>query len=47
MRNSLAHGNISFEENGKKLTVGDISKYKNETYLCLEYFMEVVQNVTF
>lgn len=47
MRNSLAHGNISFEENGKKLTVDDISKYKNEVYLCLEYFMEVVQNVTF
>ncbi|WP_170236366.1 MAE_28990/MAE_18760 family HEPN-like nuclease [Streptococcus hyovaginalis] len=47
MRNSLAHGNISFEENGKGLTVADIDKYKKETYLCLEYFMEVVGNASF
>lgn len=47
MRNSLAHGNISFEENGKKLAVDDISQYKTETYLCLEYFMKVVQEAEF
>lgn len=35
------------QEIDRFITVGDISKYKNETYLCLEYFMEVVQNVTF
>ncbi|WP_159592417.1 MAE_28990/MAE_18760 family HEPN-like nuclease [Streptococcus halichoeri] len=45
MRNSLAHGNISFEENGKNLTVNDISQYKDQTYLCLEYFMDVVESV--
>lgn len=46
MRNSLAHGNISFEDNGKNLAVSDISKYKDETYLCLEYFMQVVKNAS-
>ncbi|EAG1699268.1 MAE_28990/MAE_18760 family HEPN-like nuclease [Listeria innocua] len=44
MRNSLAHGNISFEENGKNLSVSDLTNYKNETYACLLIFIEVVEN---
>ncbi|AGV74224.1 MAE_28990/MAE_18760 family HEPN-like nuclease [Lactococcus cremoris] len=44
MRNSLAHGNISFEDNGKTLAISDIKLYKEQTYECLTYFMEVVDN---
>lgn len=43
MRNSLAHGNISFEENGKKLSVDDLTDYKKETYECLLLFITVVE----
>ncbi|MGF2085613.1 MAE_28990/MAE_18760 family HEPN-like nuclease [Lactococcus lactis] len=44
MRNSLAHGNISFEDNGKNLTINDVLRYKEQTYQCLEYFMQIVEN---
>ncbi len=44
MRNSLAHGNVSFEDNGRNLAISDIQKYKEQTYSCLEYFMSIVKN---
>lgn len=43
MRNSLAHGFISYEENGKLLSVDDLTDYKNETYECLLLFIKVVE----
>ena len=44
MRNSLAHGNISFEDNGRKLTVDDLERYKNKTFECIEYFIKIVNS---
>ena len=44
MRNSLSHGNISFEDSGKTLGVSDIVSYKEQTYSCLNYFMDIVQS---
>lgn len=44
MRNNLAHGNISFEDNGKKITASDLLHYKEQTYQCIEYFMDIVNN---
>lgn len=44
MRNRLAHGNVSFEENGKDLTVNDLEEYKKQTYQCVEYFMSIVNS---
>ena len=44
MRNSLAHGNISFEDNGRRLTVNDLERYKDQTFECIEYFIEIVNS---
>ncbi|KSU26870.1 hypothetical protein N42HA_00301 [Lactococcus lactis] len=44
MRNRLAHGNISFEDNGKGFTLSDLEQYRNQTYDCMQYFMEVVKS---
>lgn len=44
MRNRLAHGNISFEDNGKSITLSDLDQYRNKTYDCMEYFMKVVRS---
>lgn len=43
MRNSLAHGNVSFEDNGKNLAVNDLLEYKKQTYKCLTYLMGIVE----
>ena len=47
MRNSLAHGNISFEDNGKDLTVADIEKYRDHIYSCINNFCELVNSQSF
>jgi hypothetical protein len=47
MRNSLAHGNISFEDNGKDLTVADIEKYRDHVYSCINNFCELVNSQSF
>lgn len=44
MRNKLAHGNVSFEENGKILSVTDIVNYKEATYSSIEYFKTIINN---
>ena len=44
MRNRLAHGNISFEDNGKDLTISDLEQYKEQTYQCVECFMDIVNS---
>ncbi|WP_376716892.1 hypothetical protein [Enterococcus hulanensis] len=43
MRNSLAHGNISFQDNGRRLSVLELEEYKEQTYLFLDYFMRTVE----
>ena len=43
MRNSLAHGNISFQDNGRGLSVSELEEYKEQTYSCLDYFMRTVE----
>lgn len=43
MRNLLAHGNISFEDNGKEITTSDLTAYKIQIYQCLDYFMNKVE----
>lgn len=43
MRNSLAHGNISFQDNGRILSVSELYDYKEQAYLCLDYFMKIVE----
>lgn len=43
-RNSLAHGNISFTEAAKDLSINDIvSKYKNDVFGCLDYVVDIVE----
>ncbi|HEN0407599.1 TPA: hypothetical protein U5Y67_000090 [Streptococcus agalactiae] len=42
MRNSLAHGNISFEDNGRNIAVSDLIAYKQQTYVCLTQFIKLV-----
>lgn len=44
MRNSLAHGNVSFQDNGRELTISELKEYQNQTYQCLNYFMDTVEN---
>lgn len=43
-RNYLAHGNLSFTEASKNLTVDDIvGKYKDDVYGCLDYVVGIVE----
>ena len=44
MRNSLAHGNVSFQDNGRELTISELKDYQSQTYQCLNYFMDTVEN---
>ncbi|ROX63935.1 hypothetical protein EGW69_01880 [Enterococcus faecium] len=44
MRNSLAHGNVSFQDNGRELTISELKEYQSQTYQCLKYFMNTVEN---
>ncbi|MFS1236805.1 MAE_28990/MAE_18760 family HEPN-like nuclease [Enterococcus lactis] len=44
MRNSLAHGNVSFQDNGRELTISELKEYQSQTYQCLNYFMNTVEN---
>lgn len=43
-RNSLAHGNVSFEDNGREFSVDQIIELKNNTYKCLDYFISLIDN---
>ncbi|MGJ0023239.1 MAE_28990/MAE_18760 family HEPN-like nuclease [Streptococcus dysgalactiae] len=42
MRNSLAHGNISFEDNGRDIAISDLKDYKEQVYNCLKCFISLV-----
>ncbi|CQR25410.1 hypothetical protein BN1356_01750 [Streptococcus varani] len=42
-RNRLAHGNVSFEENGRGFSISQIIGFKEKTYECLEYFVSLVE----
>ncbi|MZU11605.1 hypothetical protein GUI51_05530 [Enterococcus mundtii] len=44
MRNSLAHGNVSFQDNGRELTISELKDYQSQTYQCLKYFMDTVED---
>jgi len=43
-RNYLAHGNISFEDNGGRFSIQDINELKNKTYQCLDYFISLINS---
>ena len=43
-RNRLAHGNVSFEENGRDFSIQQIIELKNKTYDCLDYFISLIDN---
>lgn len=43
-RNYLAHGNISFEDNGKGFSIQDIIELKDKTYQCLDYFISLINS---
>lgn len=43
-RNSLAHGNISFEDNGRSFSIQEIIHLRNNTYDCLDYFISLIDN---
>ena len=43
-RNYLAHGNISFEDNGGQFSIQEINELKNKTYQCLDYFISLINS---
>ena len=43
-RNYLAHGNISFEDNGKEFSIQGIIELKDKTYRCLDYFIDLINS---
>lgn len=43
-RNYLAHGNISFEDNGGRFSIQDINELKDKTYQCLDYFISLINS---